>query len=62
MKDVMRDELGVPRIVDRSTFQADRNALRVREKVHTRDGDVPCCRPPTSPHGGGGRCCIYISG
>src|ERR1700732_1302511 len=33
MEDIMRDELGAPRIVDRSTFQAELDALRVREKA-----------------------------
>lgn len=40
MTDTMRDELGAPRIVDRSTFQAQLDALRVREKAHTRAGDA----------------------
>jgi predicted dithiol-disulfide oxidoreductase (DUF899 family) len=40
MKDFMRDELGVPKIVDRSAFQAQLDALRVREKAHTREGDA----------------------
>src|SRR6266436_6835200 len=40
MKDVMRDELGAPKIVDRSIFQAELDALRVREKAHTREGDA----------------------
>jgi predicted dithiol-disulfide oxidoreductase (DUF899 family) len=40
MKDIMRDELGAPKIVDRSTFQAELDALRVREKAHTREGDA----------------------
>ncbi|MDB6161181.1 MAG: hypothetical protein JWO04_4887 [Gammaproteobacteria bacterium] len=40
MKDFMRDELGAPNIVDRSTFQAELDALRVREKAHTREGDA----------------------
>jgi predicted dithiol-disulfide oxidoreductase (DUF899 family) len=39
MKDIMRDELGAPKI-DRSTFQAELDALRVREKAHTREGDA----------------------
>jgi hypothetical protein len=30
----MRDELGVPLVVDRSRFQAQLDALRVREKAH----------------------------
>jgi predicted dithiol-disulfide oxidoreductase (DUF899 family) len=40
MKDIMRDELGAPNIVDRSTFHAELDALRVREKAHTREGDA----------------------
>ena len=40
MANVMGDELGVPKIVDRSTFQAQLDALRVREKAHTREGDA----------------------
>ncbi len=40
MKNIMRDELGAPKVVDRSTFQAELDALRVREKAHTREGDA----------------------
>jgi predicted dithiol-disulfide oxidoreductase (DUF899 family) len=40
MKDIMRDELGAPKIVARSAFQAELDALRVREKAHTREGDA----------------------
>ena len=40
MKDLNRDELGAPDIVDRSTFQAELDALRLREKAHTREGDA----------------------
>jgi len=40
MKDIMRNELGAPTIVDRSTFQAELNTFRVREKAHTREGDA----------------------
>src|SRR5438552_15532374 len=36
MKDLMREELGAPKIVDRSTFQTELYALLVREKAHTR--------------------------
>src|SRR6516164_2041082 len=36
----MRDELGVPLVVDRSSFQAELDALRVREKAHTHEGDL----------------------
>jgi len=34
------DEPGAPKIVDRSIFQAELDALRVREKAHTREGDA----------------------
>jgi predicted dithiol-disulfide oxidoreductase (DUF899 family) len=40
MKDFVRDELGAPKVVDRSTFQAELDALRVREKAHTKEGDA----------------------
>ena len=40
MNDLMKDELGAPKVVDRSTFQAELDALRVREKAHTRAGDA----------------------
>src|SRR5437879_4401197 len=40
MEEIMRDELGAPKIVDRSTFQGELDALRVREKAHTREGDA----------------------
>ena len=39
MKNTMRNEIGVPAVVDRSIFQAELDALRVREKAHTREGD-----------------------
>ena len=31
---------GLPRVVDRTTWQAERDALLVREKAHTREGDA----------------------
>jgi hypothetical protein len=34
------DELGVPEIADRSTFQVRLNELRVREKAHRHEGDA----------------------
>jgi predicted dithiol-disulfide oxidoreductase (DUF899 family) len=40
MKHITSDESGVPKIVDRRTFQAELDALRVREKAHTREGDA----------------------
>jgi predicted dithiol-disulfide oxidoreductase (DUF899 family) len=39
MTDIMRHELA-PKIVDRATFQAELDALRVREKAHTHEGDA----------------------
>lgn len=35
MTDCARAEFGAPNIVDRSTFQAEVDELRVREKAHT---------------------------
>lgn len=40
MNDVMTEGLAAPKIVDRSTFQAEIDALRSREKAHTRAGDA----------------------
>ena len=40
MTDIVRDELGAPKIVDRSTFQVELDALRIREKAHTHEGDA----------------------
>ena len=34
------DTPGLPAVVDRDTFQAALDALRVREKAHTREGDA----------------------
>ncbi|MBX3332954.1 MAG: DUF899 domain-containing protein [Nitrospira sp.] len=36
----MGDKFSVPAMVDRSTFQAELDALRVREKAHMREGDA----------------------
>ncbi|HTV28775.1 MAG TPA: DUF899 family protein [Xanthobacteraceae bacterium] len=36
----MKNELGTPKVVDRSTFQTELDALRLREKAHTRAGDA----------------------
>ena len=35
----LSDEIGAPKVVDRRTFEADLDALRVREKAHTHAGD-----------------------
>jgi len=40
MTDFMKDEPGAPKVVDRSTFHAELEALRVREKAHTHEGDA----------------------
>jgi predicted dithiol-disulfide oxidoreductase (DUF899 family) len=34
------DTAALPAVVDRATFQADPDRLRVREKAHTREGDA----------------------
>ncbi len=40
VKENLGEGPGAPQIVDRSTFQAELDALRVREKAHTREGDA----------------------
>jgi predicted dithiol-disulfide oxidoreductase (DUF899 family) len=40
MPAITSDDLGAPRIVDRNTFQAELDAVRLREKAHTRAGDA----------------------
>src|SRR5271156_6653679 len=40
MQDFVRDGLGAPKIVDRGAFQAELDALRLREKVHTKERDA----------------------
>jgi predicted dithiol-disulfide oxidoreductase (DUF899 family) len=40
MKDLTRNNYATPKVVDRATFQAELEALRVREKIHTREGDA----------------------
>jgi len=40
MTDSIRDQQAAPKIVDRSIFQAELDALRVREKAHTHEGDA----------------------
>jgi predicted dithiol-disulfide oxidoreductase (DUF899 family) len=40
MKDIARDEGAAPKIVDWGTFRAELDALRAREKAHTREGDA----------------------
>jgi predicted dithiol-disulfide oxidoreductase (DUF899 family) len=40
MNDIIKDKPGAPKIVDRATFQAELEALRIREKAHTKAGDT----------------------
>ncbi|MGC2209864.1 MAG: DUF899 family protein [Candidatus Korobacteraceae bacterium] len=40
MADTLNIELAAPKVVDRTTFQAQLDALRLREKAHTREGDA----------------------
>jgi predicted dithiol-disulfide oxidoreductase (DUF899 family) len=40
MTNILSDDLNAPKIVDRSTYQAQIDALRSREKAHTREGDA----------------------
>ena len=45
--------LEVPEIVDRSAFQLALDALRVREKAHTREGDAIAAARRQLLHGRG---------
>jgi len=36
----MSSQVAVPAVADRATFQAQLDALRIREKAHTREGDA----------------------
>ena len=40
MQDTTRNAFAIPAVVDRSTLQAEIDALRVREKAHTRESDA----------------------
>ena len=40
MKDSIEDAIGMPKVVNRATFQGELDALRVREKAHTHEGDA----------------------
>src|SRR2546423_8767340 len=40
MKHLTRNNFAVPKIVDRATFQAELDVVRLREKAHTREGDA----------------------
>jgi predicted dithiol-disulfide oxidoreductase (DUF899 family) len=39
-KSIATDQLAAPAVVDRGRFQAELDALRIREKAHTREGDA----------------------
>lgn len=40
MTEIIESGPGAPKVVDRSTFQQELDALRVREKAHTHEGDA----------------------
>lgn len=40
MSDLTTEAREAPKVVDRATFQAELDALRVREKAHTHEGDA----------------------
>ena len=40
MKHLSRNDFATPKIADRATFQAELDALRLREKAHTKEGDA----------------------
>jgi predicted dithiol-disulfide oxidoreductase (DUF899 family) len=40
MPDITRQETAAPGVADRNTFQAQLDAVRIREKAHTREGDA----------------------
>jgi hypothetical protein len=40
MTEPMNGERGIPKMVDRAVFQTEIDALRVREKAHTREADA----------------------
>ena len=40
MTDANDGDLAAPKVVDRAAFQAEVDALRIREKAHTHEGDA----------------------
>src|SRR5262249_37061333 len=40
MKHHQTNEFATPKVVDRAAFQAELDALRLREKAHTKEGDA----------------------
>src|SRR3954453_13551412 len=43
------ERLAMPRVVNRGTFDTQLDALRVREKAHTREGDAIAAAPRRLP-------------
>lgn len=40
MSEIHRGDIDRPKVVDRNTFQTELDALRIREKAHTHEGDA----------------------
>jgi hypothetical protein len=40
MKHLTRNEFATPKVVDRAAFQTELDALRLREKAYTKEGDA----------------------
>ena len=40
MEDIMKEQPEAPKVVDRNAFQVELDALRIREKAHTHEGDA----------------------
>jgi predicted dithiol-disulfide oxidoreductase (DUF899 family) len=40
MKHLTRNDFATPKVVDRAAFEAELDALRLREKAHTKEGDA----------------------
>jgi hypothetical protein len=47
-KETIMTDTPLPPVADRAVFEADLDALRVREKAHTREGDA-LLAPPKRP-------------
>ncbi len=44
MSDFLKADFDVPNVADRHTFQSELDALRLREKAHTKEGDAIAAR------------------
>ncbi len=40
VRHITSNEFATPKVVDRAAFQAELDALRLREKAHTKEGDA----------------------